>query len=1847
MEFPVLTASLICFLCDIIVYNSSLIFQASGQQVSGVMIESLSTIQLVSTFLQFRFNSSKSSGIANLVNSTLEKFQLITCKISGTNLQSSSENGYVSSSVLISFTLSLDSVQICVNLTQQIGNGSVIITQVGTPEVHCDICLSGSVVYGICLADLQFGQVQNGMLQCVFPFQFFDNLCKCADGYILNVSACINIIDQLNTRKTGDLEEEILKLENNLSDINGKFDINNKQQDNKIYNNITNFNQFISLDNNQLQQLIIDNISQIDSILTSINNSLVNNVDGQFTILKQLQTRIQLLSNNSNCVNATNNSFINDSLYSDNSTNMYKNITINQSYIDTYLYKCNNNIGFDIFDIASVTNSVASADFASGYVFSTANVISNAFIDVQDSVYTAVVQPLFQTQSTFTNIKIQVGTQVVGTGAILSNQSTLVINQMNVISRDGSLITVNSTFKFNVLQQKSTSVVVNNLLLNLTFNQTSVGSIGLFGTVNGTMNLTNYSVVGVYQSSGCVALGAVFVTSSVVFVTNLSFAPSVYNIGNQSSFLISASNTSSIVLDDLSIVLGNMTNPLQFNLVFTNTNYFCQFGGLVTQLNSSTLNVSDLLYNAKQIYKVYYMYNSGLLLGLANKSANNVTIQRICFAQVLKSQTQFSQFGLVGVFEGNITFVDSSILFNLMNSDVFSYVGTIGSVSTLCLFTYTSNLNVSFVVNDNLGSYVSGLIAFHNSPNCTIMNTTVSNSSVSSTSYSAGFIAYCQSVVVIKFSSVVSSNVTSSTYAAGFIAFAYSNITIINCSTQSSLVNTAAAHASAVLGQVQGSSLVNLQNSLILNNSVSANSHASGVISFSDQSVVLNFTLNSVQNCTINATTTYAGGFVGFANSYDLIVISNSSLSNSLVNALSHSSSGFIGYVSSYLVIVLSIVQVQNSTVGSVGGYCVDSWCQINSCQSSVVISEGTITNSSIVSIHLYGGFVDGIMVSSPRSQQQGVLYKCNVLECNGAISVGYRTSTFIVQGSMPYQDNYLNAVKQQNCANFAVSCTVQNDTVSNIYSNITVTDGQISDTLIQCGQPVFAASFDIASVTNSVASADFASGYVFSTANVISNAFIDVQDSVYTAVVQPLFQTQSTFTNIKIQVGTQVVGTGAILSNQSTLVINQMNVISRDGSLITVNSTFKFNVLQQKSTSVIVNNLLLNLTFNQTSVGSIGLFGTVNGTMNLTNYSVVGVYQSSGCVALGAVFVTSSVVFVTNLSFAPSVYNIGNQSSFLISASNTSSIVLDDLSIVLGNMTNPLQFSLVFTNTNYFCQFGGLVTQLNSSTLNVSDLLYNAKQLYKVYYMYNSGLLLGLANKSANNVTIQRICFAQVLKSQTQFSQFGLVGVFEGNITFVDSSILFNLMNSDVFSYVGTIGSVSTLCLFTYTSNLNVSFVVNDNLGSYVSGLIAFHNSPNCTIMNTTVSNSSVSSASYSAGFIAYCQSVVVIKFSSVVSSNVTSGTYAAGFIAFAYSNITIINCSTQSSLVNTAAAHASAVLGQVQGSSLVNLQNSLILNNSISANSHASGVISFSDSSVVLNFTLNSVQNCTINATTTYAGGFVGFANSYDLIVISNSSLSNSYVNALGHSSSGFIGYVSSYLVIVLSIVQVQNSTVGSVSGYSGGFVGQINSQSSVVISEGTITNSSIVSTNSYVGGFVGWYNGIQSKILSSKVYSVNVSCSNNGAISVGYRTSTFIVQGSMPYQDNYLNAVKQQNCANFAVSCTVQNDTVSNIYSNITVTDGQISDTLIQCGQPVFAASFDIASVTNSVASADFASGYVFSTTNVISNAFIDVQDSVYTAVVQPLFQTQSTLHLHQDPGCTQVVGTEPSSPTRARS
>ncbi|CAL6036788.1 Conserved_hypothetical protein [Hexamita inflata] len=64
--------------------------------------------------------------------------------------------------------------------------------------------------------------------------------------------------------------------------------------------------------------------------------------------------------------------------------------------------------------------------------------------------------------------------------------------------------------------------------------------------------------------------------------------------------------------------------------------------------------------------------------------------------------------------------------------------------------------------------------------------------------------------------------------------------------------------------------------------------------------------------------------------------------------------------------------------------------------------------------------------------------------------------------------------------------------------------------------------------------------------------------------------------------------------------------------------------------------------------------------------------------------------------------------------------------------------------------------------------------------------------------------------------------------------------------------------------------------------------------------------------------------------------------------------------------------------------------------------------------------------------------------------------------------------------------------------------------------------------------------------------------------------------------------------------------------------------QCSQEIFVQSFDIVSTTHQItASSNFSAGYVFSTSTIIQNAFIDISDNVYSTTVYPLVQSQSTL------------------------
>ncbi|CAL6114810.1 Hypothetical_protein [Hexamita inflata] len=751
INFEVITGALLCISCDIQVYNSTLVFQASGRQLSGIMIQSMSNIQLVATTLQFRFNSSQASGIVNMVNSTLDKFELSACKLIGTNLQPSENNGYISSSVFQSFTMTLASVQVCVNGTNSTGANGTSFVQNGTADPRCDICQSGSVVYGLCLNELQFGTIQDGMLQCVFPFEFANDECQCARGYLLNVSSCVNIIDKLQSSFDDSNYSSILQqLEYNISSQINQQDAKYILFDTNIFRNSTRIQNLISNNSNTFDQYLFNNVSEIYQEIKQQKQYIDNNSTGNNNIIQQLQNQINIINSSSSQCNQFNssanisNSTDNYTLNTQNniSINIYSNITINDTYIHDNMVACDQPVYNTVFDIASVTHPIGPANFASGYVFAVGSNTENAFIDVQDGVYSTTVYPLFQSQSSFTNIKIQVGAQVVGAGSLLSTDLALTINQVNIASKDGSQVTVNATFKLSILAQNTTGVNISSLLLNLSFSTATQGNISLIENVAGVFNVTGFQVLGTYQSQGCVALGANTANTTAVFMNNVSFAPSAFNVGNMSSYLFNQVNSSQIQLTNVAVVLGNSSSPAVSNFVFVISALQYQFGGLASQLNSTNLKVTDLSFNCKQIYKIYYIQNSGLLVGLTNYSANFVQIQRACISFALKSISIIQNFGLLGNIQVQLQIEQSNIMMNIISADSLTQVGIIGFQYIQFVQNNFYSLKVNLNINQNVGNYVGAIVGYNQYPNCTILNSSVQNTNLNASSHCGGFMGY-------------------------------------------------------------------------------------------------------------------------------------------------------------------------------------------------------------------------------------------------------------------------------------------------------------------------------------------------------------------------------------------------------------------------------------------------------------------------------------------------------------------------------------------------------------------------------------------------------------------------------------------------------------------------------------------------------------------------------------------------------------------------------------------------------------------------------------------------------------------------------------------------------------------------------------------------------------------------------------------------------------------------------------------------------------------------------------------------------------------------------------------------
>ncbi|CAL6048556.1 Hypothetical_protein [Hexamita inflata] len=221
LRFSVVQAALICLQCDLSVSQSVLVFQASGQVLSGVMLTAKDNLTLAASRVQFRFWSKQASGLVNQIQAKMTNFSLADVNITGFDGVQSADNGYLASLVSVSSPISTTRVLVCADpMTARVGSLDKLAAS--SEQLAClSVCAAGtSYAYGLCLDDLRLGKYleANDTYVCVDPFVFNGESCFCKEGFLLDADTCVDVAAQLTNLETW--------LAANISDIVGQLSNN-------------------------------------------------------------------------------------------------------------------------------------------------------------------------------------------------------------------------------------------------------------------------------------------------------------------------------------------------------------------------------------------------------------------------------------------------------------------------------------------------------------------------------------------------------------------------------------------------------------------------------------------------------------------------------------------------------------------------------------------------------------------------------------------------------------------------------------------------------------------------------------------------------------------------------------------------------------------------------------------------------------------------------------------------------------------------------------------------------------------------------------------------------------------------------------------------------------------------------------------------------------------------------------------------------------------------------------------------------------------------------------------------------------------------------------------------------------------------------------------------------------------------------------------------------------------------------------------------------------------------------------------------------------------------------------
>ncbi|CAL6021247.1 Hypothetical_protein [Hexamita inflata] len=1032
--------ALLCFNCSVETSQSNFSFIASGHNISA-----LSTginLNISSCFIQFRI-SGKISGIVS-------SCQQITIFLNNLNISGyflvGKIKGIIFGYLYGPARVQISNVKVCSNEIKIVGGGDKFITTIGSITSSCDICNKTYFAYGICMPALLNAEVIHQKLVCKSGF-IFDGQCSCQSGQLIYENTCVDIINLLdgvlNTQSQipKNMNQVDFKIANNVLQQQSSSQQSTSQISKQVANLYTILNnqwnlgtltaynlQQISNHANYLRQAFkcqrqygyqyinnkcihiicpikgqqsINGVCQCTDILASVNS-----ISGQCecpTNSKSIAAVCtcvipETLMINNVCVCKTFGAFIkndqcscgtngfNDSLtckcYPGQRRIGYDCVYIVQD--DIFSITCNQILYLNIWDIVDVTKQISS--FTSGYAISSAQITNNAYIGVNDNI---LVGSIFQSQNTFSNIKIQLGSQSFGSVSMLQPTTVIqiLINQMNIISKAGSSLTVSSYLY--ILQSSSSNTNINNMSVNLNFVISSQGNITLINNIKClniatcTSVINGYQVQGKYYSTKTIAMIGFIVT--LQNISNVAFSPNSYKFGNSSSYLISTCLSGTF--SNISVILGNNTEFLQ---VFSTSNEI-YFGGIITYVDVNELIINTILLDCHQIYQNTNIKRSGILIGSDNGMVNTIIISNACFHQNIKGNVTFDEFGIIGVVNSvqihqsvililfNGTFQSAGMfgmlnILYIQNSQVtIKYYDTKKSKIDLIQFINYNILvnNTNFINCDGFNGLISGTEQGYNQGNTTIVNTTIQNSNISNSHPRVGMTVGFNTTIYN--SSIISSNVS----AGGFFKECQTKFTIIRNSSIIKSVTT----GSGFIGKVSTPELQKI--SVYIQNST-----------------VISSTSSSMQ---------IHGAFIGYIENAT-VSITNSTVTSSIV------SSAFVGSITN------GTVYIDNSTVidlrvplkyfNGVSGFIIsatNSAAQI--LNSNITGYSGQLSNSGVV-------FVNSVTNSAIK------IYKSTItnINLNGnfkMIVFTSKNSTFDLQQSFSHGTNQIDGKTIANCENF------------------------------------------------------------------------------------------------------------------------------------------------------------------------------------------------------------------------------------------------------------------------------------------------------------------------------------------------------------------------------------------------------------------------------------------------------------------------------------------------------------------------------------------------------------------------------------------------------------------------------------------------------------------------------------------------------------------------------------------------------------------------------------------------------------------------------------------------------------